>query len=83
MPVHPSFLSSRPKGEKVVVVDPDQVSGPQEVGEGGGVFAVNAAVDLVAFVADGCLAGEGVEERPESLVREDVVEVLDFIPGKG
>ena len=71
------------QGEKVVVVDPDQVAGSQEVDEGGSVFAVNAAVDRVAFVADDCLVREGVEERPEGLVREDVVEVLDLIPGKG
>ena len=77
------FSELSTQGEKVVVVDPDQVTGSQEVDEGGGVLAVDASVHLVAVVADGCLAGEGVEERPECLVREDVVEVLDFIPGKG
>ena len=83
-PARPAELAKlAAKGEEVEVLDPDQVAGPQEVYEGGGVLSVYAAVHPVAVMANGGLVGEAVKDRPEGAVGEDVVEALNFVPGKG
>ena len=67
----------------MVVVDPHQVVGLQQIYEGVGILPVYAAVHPVAIMIDDGLARKTVKERPESLIREVVAESLHFILGKG
>ena len=79
-PARPAELAKlAAKREEVVVVDPDQVAGPQDVYEGGGVLSVYAAVHPVAVMANGGPVGEAVKDRPEGAVGEDIVEALDLV----
>ena len=77
------FAKFAAERQEMVVVDPDQIAGDQQVYESGGVLPVYGAIHGVAVVDDGGLVREAVEQRPDGAIGEDVVEALDFIRGEG
>jgi hypothetical protein len=67
---------------QVVVVDPDGVVGPGHLHHGVAELLVHPLVDLPRLRIVVCMEVEVVEERPEGVVAEPVVVVLDVIRGE-